>query len=41
MVMVLGGFNHRDDEAQAPNTLNSCEKYSLKENAWSSIASMQ
>lgn len=38
LVLVLGGFNHRDDEAQAPNTLNTCEKYSVKENEWTSIA---
>ncbi|CDW72594.1 kelch motif family protein [Stylonychia lemnae] len=40
LVLVLGGFNHRDDEAQAPNTLNTCEKYSIKENEWSPIAPM-
>ena len=34
LVLVLGGFNHRDDEAQVPNTLNACEKYSVKENEW-------
>jgi hypothetical protein len=41
IVLALGGFNHRDDEAQAPNTLLTCEKYSVKENEWSSIAPMQ
>lgn len=40
MVLVLGGFNHRDDEAQAPQTLNKCEKYSVKENEWTAIAPM-
>ena len=41
LVLVLGGFNHRDDEAQAPNTLASCEKYSVKENEWAAMAPMQ
>jgi len=40
LVLVLGGFNHRDDEAQAPNTLKHCEKYSIKENEWTPIAPM-
>mmetsp|Transcript_53 Transcript_53/g.43 ORF Transcript_53/g.43 Transcript_53/m.43 type:complete len:115 (-) Transcript_53:626-970(-) len=40
LVLALGGFNHRDDEAQAPSTLKACEKYSLKEDEWSPIAGM-
>eukprot|EP00347_Sterkiella_histriomuscorum_P015469 403356908 len=40
LVLVMGGFNHKDDEAQAPSTLNACEKYSIKENEWTPIASM-
>ena len=41
LVLVMGGFNHRDDEAMAPSTLNTCEKYSIKENEWTPIAPMQ
>ncbi len=40
LVLAIGGFNHRDDEAQAPSTLKHCEKYSIKENEWSPIAPM-
>mmetsp|Transcript_248 Transcript_248/g.256 ORF Transcript_248/g.256 Transcript_248/m.256 type:complete len:357 (+) Transcript_248:1060-2130(+) len=40
LVLALGGFNHRDDEAQAPSTLKACEKYSIKEDEWSPIAPM-
>ena len=41
LVLVMGGFNHRDDEAEAPNSLHTCEKYSIKENEWTPIAPMQ
>jgi len=40
LVLVMGGFNHRDDEAEAPNSLHTCEKYSIKENEWTAIAPM-
>ena len=40
LVLAIGGFNHRDDEAQAPSTLLTCEKYSIRENEWAPIAPM-
>jgi hypothetical protein len=40
LVLVLGGFNHKDDEGSTPNTLSTCEKYSIKENQWAPIAPM-
>jgi N-acetylneuraminic acid mutarotase len=38
LVLALGGFNNKEDEA--PFTMKDCEKYSTKENEWSPIASM-
>ena len=40
-VYVMGGFDHRDDEMNSPNTLSSCEiiRYDEK-SAWQQISSM-
>ena len=33
-VYVLGGFDNKDADCIVPNTLDSCEKFSIHENKW-------
>lgn len=33
-VYVMGGFDNKDADGVAPNTLDACERYSFHENKW-------
>lgn len=33
-VYALGGFDNKDADGIVPNTLDSCEKFSIHENKW-------
>ena len=37
---ALGGFDNKDADGVAPNTLESCEKFSIHDNKWLSVCSM-
>jgi hypothetical protein len=39
-IYALGGFDNRDADGVAPNTLDFCERYSLHENKWYLMCSM-
>lgn len=39
-VYALGGFDNRDADGVAPNTLDACERFSVHENKWYHMASM-
>jgi N-acetylneuraminic acid mutarotase len=39
-IYTLGGFDNRDADGVAPNTLDFCERYSLHENKWYLMCSM-
>ena len=39
-VYTLGGFDNRDAEGVAPNTVDYCERYSIHENKWYHMSSM-
>ena len=37
---VLGGFDNKDADGVAPNTLESCERFAVHENRWTPICAM-
>jgi N-acetylneuraminic acid mutarotase len=39
-IYCLGGFDNRDADGVAPNTLDYCERFSVHENKWSHMCSM-
>ena len=39
-IFALGGFSHKDIPNEVPVTLASCEKYSVLENVWSYVSTM-
>ena len=39
-VYVIGGFDNKDADGVASNTLDSCEKFSIHENKWTNINSV-
>ena len=39
-VFVLGGFDNKDADGVAPSTLDSCERFSVHENKWFPVCSM-
>ena len=39
-IYALGGFDNRDADGVAPNTLDYCERFSIHENKWYHMASM-
>ncbi len=39
-IYAMGGFDNRDTDNVAPNTLDLCERFSLHENKWYHMASM-
>ena len=40
MIYCLGGFSHKDLPNEIPVTLASCERYSVAENQWAYISTM-
>lgn len=39
-IFALGGFSHKDIPNEVPVTLASCEKYSVLDNVWSYVSTM-
>ena len=39
-IYVIGGFSHKDIPNEIPVTLASCEKYSVLDNTWSYVSTM-
>jgi hypothetical protein len=39
-IYVLGGFDNKDADGVAPSTLDLCERFSIHENKWFPISSM-
>ena len=39
-VFAIGGFDNKDADGIAPNTLDSCERFSIYENKWYTCCSM-
>jgi len=39
-VYAIGGFDNKDADGVAPNTLDSCERYSFHENKWYNCCAM-
>lgn len=37
---AIGGFSHKDIPNEVPVTLASCEKFSVLENVWSYVSTM-
>jgi N-acetylneuraminic acid mutarotase len=39
-IFAMGGFDNRDADGVAPSTLDLCERFSVHENQWSPLASL-
>jgi N-acetylneuraminic acid mutarotase len=39
-IYALGGFDNKDADGVAPSTLDSCERYSIHENKWTTNCAM-